>query len=456
MSAVRAVAAVLALVLAAACSAPTPPRGQAETSSGTVCAPPSGALEPETSTTIDVVEHAYFCILDTYDGTATMDTRSLLTAGFAALTRRLDHAGRDLPVATMPALTGDRKADWAAFETTFREITDMVPDLREELTEITLRALVAALDDRHATWTHQDKRHPDAYDGDGYGLGLDTGTTSPLFITAITGGAAQAAGLRPGDVIETVSDGAPFIDGAPSSALRPEYPEARPVRLRVFRQSTGRRWSVTLQPGLFPRDPAGLRVVQSRLLDDVAYVRMTAFTPDSANRVLRAITRLRTSRTLSGVVLDLRGNEGGVLLESTRLLSAFVHGATTGYHCTADDTCQAIPTDDTVDLLHLPLVVLADRGCASTCEHFASAVKDLHLGRLVGTRTAGMISGPVQTYLLANNTLLHLPTRHHLGPDREVIDGIGVAPDHYASPTPEDAATGRDPTLTKGLTLLRP
>jgi carboxyl-terminal processing protease len=465
----RTAAAVLALLLAAACTAPTPPRGQAGTTGGTVCAPPPGVPEAETATTIDVIEQAYFCILGNYYSGATLDARSLLTAGFVALTQELNRDGRDLPEATMPALTGDRRADWTAFETAYRKIADQVPDLRDKLAAVTLEAVVAALGDNHARWAHQPERPLDYYDGDGYGPGLEANVSAsqvnedpgvalpPLFVTGVLGGAAQAAGLRPGDLIESINGSAPFVDGnaGPAiAALYPEYPDARPVRLRLLRQATGRRWSVTLRSGLYPRDPAGLRVVSSKPLDDIAYVRMTGFAPGSANRVLKAISGLRTGRTLSGVVLDLRGNGGGSPVEATRLLSAFVHGKVTAYQCTVDDKCQAMPTDDTVELLHLPLMVLTDRGCASACEHFGSAVKDLRIGRLVGTRTAGVISGPAQSYLLTNNTFLSFPNRHHLGPNREVIDRIGVPPDHYVPLTPKDAAAGRDPALAKALTLL--
>jgi carboxyl-terminal processing protease len=163
---------------------------------------------------------------------------------------------------------------------------------------------------------------------------------------------------------------------------------------------------------------------------------------------------LRTGRTLTAVVLDLRGNNGGSPREAIRLVSAFVHGKVTAYLCTVDGKCETMRTDDTVELLNLPLVVLTDRSCASACEHFTSAVKDLRIGQLVGTRTAGVISGPAKTYLLSNNTLLGFPPKHHLGPNREVIDRIGVPPDHYVPLTPKDAATGRDPALAKALTLL--
>ncbi|MGI5285047.1 S41 family peptidase [Nonomuraea polychroma] len=471
MTVIRTATAGLALLLAAACTAPTPPRSQASTATSTVCSQPPGRPGAETPTTIDVIEQAYFCILGNYYSGATLDARSLLTAGFVALTQELNRNGRDVPEATMPALTGERKADWTAFETVYRKTTDQVPDLRDKLAVVTLEAIVAGLGDNHARWTHDVKQHPDHYDGDGYGLGLQANVNGPqvdgnpgvalppLFVTTVQGGAAQAAGLRPGDIIESINGSAPFIDGKATpaiAALYPRYPEARPVRLRLLRQSTGRRWSVTLKPGLYQRDLAALQVVQSKLLDDsIAYVRMRGFAPDSADRVFKAIARLRTGRTLTGVVLDLRGNGGGSPLEATRLVSAFAHGKVTAYQCTVDGKCETSRTDDTVELINLPLMVLTDRSCASACEHVSAAVKDLRIGRLVGTRTAGVISGPAQPYLLSNNTMLGFPTRHHLGPNREVIDRIGVPPDHHVPLTPQDAAAGRDPALAKALTLLQ-
>nr|BFE77794.1 hypothetical protein GCM10020093_003950 [Planobispora longispora] len=469
MTAVRTAAAGLALLLAAACTAPTPPRSQASAAAGTACARPSGSLGAETPTTVDVIEQAYFCILDRYHAGAVLDARSLLAAGFLALTQELNRNGRDVPEAIMPALTGDRKADWAAFETAYRKVTDRVPDLRDKLAVTTLEAIVAALGDDHARWAHDAGRPPDSYDVDGYGLGLQVSVTS-LQAGGDPGAAIPAVRHRRAGRRRAGRRAAPRRhhrsrqrlgalhrrQGHPAvAALYPDYPEARPVELRLLRQATGRRWSVTLTPGLFPQDPAALRVVQSKLLeDDVAYVRLRGFASDAANRVFKAIARLRTGRTLSGVVLDLRDNGGGSPAETTRLLSAFGHGKVTAYQCTVDGECEAMRTDDTVELLGLPLVVLIGPGCPSACEHFSAAVKDLRLGQLVGTRTAGAVSGPASSYLLSNNTLLGFPSKHHLGPNREVIDRIGVPPDHHVPPTAEDAAAGRDPALAKALTLL--
>lgn len=469
----KTIAALLAVfaAFATACSAPTPPRQQPVKAAST-CAPPQrGAnLGAEKPTTIDVVEQAYTCILGNYYSGATLDARSLLAAGFVALTQELNRNGRDVPEATMPALTGDRKADWAAFEATFLRITGSVPELREKLAVVTLEAIVAGLDDNHARWMHGgNQRPPESYDGDQYGLGLRANVygpqvtqnhavaVPPLFVMAVSGGPARAAGLRPGDIIESINGSAPFVSGkltpAVAAALNPRYPDAAPVRLRVKRE--GRSWSVTLKPGVFQPDPAALQVVTPKLLaGDVAYVRLAGFAPDSAARVLRAISTLATGRTLTGVVLDLRGNTGGSAAEPSKLLGAFAHGKVDAYHCTADGVCDPSVTDDSVALLNLPLAVLTDRSCASACEHFSSAVKDHRLGVLVGTRTAGVISGPAQPYLLDNNTMLSFPAMHHLGPNKELIDKIGVAPDHYVPMLAKDVAAGRDPALAKALSLL--
>jgi carboxyl-terminal processing protease len=98
---------------------------------------------------------------------------------------------------------------------------------------------------------------------------------------------------------------------------------------------------------------------------------------------------------------------------------------------------------------------LTDRNCASACDSFASAVKDLHLGTLVGTRTAGVVAGPQVPYLLNDGSILALPRYHDIAANQEVVDAIGVAPDHYAPLTAMDLSAGRDPGVAKAVVLLR-
>jgi carboxyl-terminal processing protease len=141
-------------------------------------------------------------------------------------------------------------------------------------------------------------------------------------------------------------------------------------------------------------------------------------------------------------------------VEVARLLGAFAHDKVTSYDCDVGGACTPNRTDDTVPLLGLRLVALVDRGCASACEDFSAAIKDLRLGVLVGTRTAGGVAGPAAGWLLDDNSVLRLPERHHLGPNKELIDTIGVAADHHAPLTADDLSTGRDPGVATALRLL--
>jgi carboxyl-terminal processing protease len=221
--------------------------------------------------------------------------------------------------------------------------------------------------------------------------------------------------------------------------------------VQLQRPATGRTWTVTLTPALYqpPPPPA----VSARLLNgDIAYVQLPGFYPGAADQVLQAIAA--TGAKLRGVILDLRGNGGGSPAEVSQLLGAFTHGTAYAYDCDVHGNCPATYTDTDVPLLHLPLVVLTDRNCASACDAFSGAVKDLRLGTLVGTRTAGLVAAPAAPYLLDDASLIILPAKHELSAGHELINGIGVAPDYYVPLTAYDLSTGHDPDITKALTLL--
>jgi carboxyl-terminal processing protease len=80
--------------------------------------------------------------------------------------------------------------------------------------------------------------------------------------------------------------------------------------------------------------------------------------------------------------------------------------------------------------------------------------KALDLGTLVGTRTAGLVSGVGHTWALDDGTLVMLPKYHGLTADKEIVDTIGVVLDHFAPTTAADLSAGRDPALDKAVSLL--
>ena len=131
------------------------------------------------------------------------------------------------------------------------------------------------------------------------------------------------------------------------------------------------------------------------------------------------------------------------------LLGAFVHNAVYGYECDYRGGCIADRVDSAVPLVFLPLVLLTSRNCASGCKTFSSAVKDLPLGALVGTRTAGIVAGPARGISSATAADLILPLRHQFAADHEQINGIGVTPDYYIPLTADELSTGQDRDLAR-------
>lgn len=447
-AAVLLTAAALSAAPSAAPPAPAAQAGVTRAASGGACAritaPPPESAPP---TSVNTLRQAYECVLDNYYGGPALDSKVLLRDALAAYTRELVRRGADKSGLRLPELTGDRDADWAAF-------AEMIGAGDPDALHAAITGMVAGLHDDHA---RVEKITPPPEGGPvGTGIAglsaaqgpqLDPAARPPLFITRVLPGSpADKAGIRPGDIVEKV-DGIPAFIGDRVNQSLVEVFASRTVRLTLRRPTTGRVRTVRLTEG--PLRKQERAVTSKRLPGGVTHVTVPGFFEGAADQAIAAL-----KNTPKAAVIDLRGNGGGSPREVTRLLGAFAHGKVTSYFCPLTGDCTANRTDDTVPLLGLRLVVLTDRACASACEDFSAAVKDNGLGTLVGTRTAGVVSGPAEAYLLDDNSVLLLPRVRHLGPAREIIDTVGVPVDHYAPMTALDLAKGRDPGLAKALSLL--
>jgi carboxyl-terminal processing protease len=171
-----------------------------------------------------------------------LDDRVLLAAAFAGFTQELNRLGLDRPDATMPALTGNRGRDWAAFAAVYQKVTSQLSASlaqRQQLAAATLTGMIASLHDNHARW-----EHPAPPPGDVPGdLGIMTSAAPPLadvapqealpplFVIAVEPGSpADSHGVRPGDVIVSVNGAPPFVGGIISGGvmhlLFGPYPQA--------------------------------------------------------------------------------------------------------------------------------------------------------------------------------------------------------------------------------------
>lgn len=177
----------------------------------------------------------------------------------------------------------------------------------------------------------------------------------------------------------------------------------------------------------------------------IAYISVNKFTPDVSKEVKEALKKLKSTEQLTGLIIDLRGNPGGLLVEAPKICNLFMDKgqeivSTKGKLKKWDQTYKT--TDAPYDT-EIPIVVLVNRGSASAAEIVAGAFQDLDRAVILGQRTFG--KGLVQTTVPLNyNSQLKVTTAKYYIPSGRCIqardythrndDGsVGYVPDSLIS-----------------------
>ena len=179
------------------------------------------------------------------------------------------------------------------------------------------------------------------------------------------------------------------------------------------------------------RDEIKIRSVRSRLYETIGYIRITTFSEQTSPGLQKAIDDLQaeTADGLTGLVLDLRNNPGGLLSEAIRVSDAFLEkGEIVSTRGRGENDIQhayARPGDISDGL---PLVVLINSGSASASEIVAGALKDHRRAVVMGTRSFG--KGSVQTITpMPGHGAMRLTTALYFTPSGVSIQAKGISPD---------------------------
>lgn len=237
------------------------------------------------------------------------------------------------------------------------------------------------------------------------------------------GSPAAVAGIRSGDRLRSVDGKA--VDGQPVtevvSLLRGDAQDAvagTTVRLGLERGT--RAWSETVRRAQLSTDSATVRQVDE---SKVTVIRVAAFTKGVGDVVRSAV---RGAPDGAGIILDLRGNSGGLVTEAVTAASAFLDGGLVAtYDVNGEQRAlHADPGGDTTR----PLVALVDGGTMSAAELLTGALQDRGRAVVVGSRTFG--KGSVQMpSRLPDGSVAELTVGHYRTPSGRGVDGLGLTPD---------------------------
>lgn len=266
----------------------------------------------------------------------------------------------------------------------------------------------------------------------GVGIEIQMKNGRAVVVAPLDGSPAQKAGLQPGDVILKVA-GEDIID----------WPLSRVVDRITGRAGT--KVSLTLQDARSNRTREVTLVRASIKLHEVtwqrlpgttcAHLRLASFDAGVTRDLKNALRDIQNEK-LTGILLDLRNNPGGLLDEAVGVASQFLNGGNVLLAKDAKGVVESVPVEKGGVATNTPLAVLVNEGSASAAEIVAGALQDAHRAPLLGETTFG--TGTVlQRFRLSDGSALLLAVEEWLTPNGRSFWHKGLTPQVVVTLPPE-------------------
>jgi len=179
--------------------------------------------------------------------------------------------------------------------------------------------------------------------------------------------------------------------------------------------------------------------------NNVGYIRLSGFTQDAGKELKDAFLRLKEKNKIQSIIIDLRGNGGGLLQEAVNIVNLFVEKGQTVVSTKGklEERNFTHKTMSNPEDLNIPIVVLVDRNSASASEIVAGAIQDLDRGVIIGQRTFG--KGLVQNILpVSYNSQVKITVAKYYVPSGRCIQSIDYSnkdDDGYSNKIPDSLKT---------------
>jgi len=353
-----------------------------------------------------------------------------------------------------------------AFQITLEEIrsfTEVMFRIQRDYVEPTddaalfddaIRGLLIKLDPYSGYLSPQQLRAlKDATHGSYVGVGIEfTGDAGPgaTVLSVLDDSAAKRAGIRRGDRLLKIGNTPVTTLDLEQIRLLLHGPAGSHVRVELQREPGPQTLSLDLLRTRITN--AGVKV--RRLASHAIYLRIATFQTDTVDSIQKALKKTG-NQAVTGLVVDLRDNPGGVLEAAVGTADLFLSaGVIVSTRGRGPGSSMSITADSDVLWPTVPMAVLINHASASGAEIVAGALRDHHRAVLVGERSFG--KGSVQSVItLPNGGGLKLTTAHYFTPNGSVIQGMGLTPDIPVKAPGRPTDTTADTALQAALAQLR-
>lgn len=194
-----------------------------------------------------------------------------------------------------------------------------------------------------------------------------------------------------------------------------------------------------------------IKTVKSSVDKNIGYIQISSFISNSTpNEFLEA---LENTRNTKGLILDLRGNTGGLLTNAVFIANLFIEKGKLVSIVGRNGYRYDVMAQDTNFQVEKPIILLVNGASASASEILSGAMKDYHKAKIIGTKTYG--KGMVQKIIpMPNQTGLNLTIAKYLTPKGKDINKKGISPDLEVKFTMNDIKANKDVQLEKAKDLM--
>lgn len=376
-------------------------------------------------------------------GTLVLILALAVVIGYGAGTRNDQIVGVVGPALGFKVETGT--LDLSSVQTTYRQLkANFDGNLdTDALISGASRGLVAAAGDPYTVF--MDRKEAEAFNNElngeiGGGIGAEIGSRSgkPTVIRVLVDTPAQKAGVLAGDIIAAVNDLSTEKWSVNDTVSKIRGDVGTTVKITVLRDGQPKEFTITREKITSPS-------VESKIDGQIGIMTLNRF-DKTTTADARAAAQSFKEKGVKAVILDLRGNGGGLLTSAQEVAGIWLRDKVVVSERTGGKVTDELRSGSNPLLENVPTVVLVNGSSASASEIVAGALQDNGAATLIGEKTFG--KGSVQQPIgLANGSILKVTVARWYTPNGKNINKEGIKPNKTVELTVDDANAGRDPQM---------